>query len=270
MWHTNITNNVYIVLSYPLGLWQEMSPASNPFEDEFCSIFEGLSSVHEYVNAYGNFTKGVIKKACDKDETVNECMDTHDPRSKMYQDETSESRAWLWQVCTEYAYWQTGAPIWHSSIVSRKLNTAWFERQCPLMFGEHEVPKRPTWREINREYEGWHISLDRVFWIDGEWDPWRTLSVQSDDAPDRSGWKEDAHYVVLPKSVHHWVNIFSCIICTLIILSISHFFFLQDFFVSDTVSDAIKYTQDQVYRTLKQWINNANEVPVMKYQTTNQ
>jgi hypothetical protein len=49
--------------------------------------------------------------------------------------------------------------------------------------------------------------LDRVFWIDGEWDPWRTLSVQSDDAPDRTLWKEDAKYAVLPKSVHHWVSI---------------------------------------------------------------
>ncbi|GAA5804086.1 hypothetical protein HPULCUR_009572 [Helicostylum pulchrum] len=231
------------LLSYPLGLWQEMTPASNPFEEEFCSIFEGLSTVHEYVNAYGNFTKNTIKKACDDDETVNECMDTHDPRSKMYQDVTSESRAWLWQVCTEYAYWQTGPPIWHSTIVSRKLNTAWFERQCPLMFGEHGVPKRPIWREINREYEGWHTSLDHVFWIDGEWDPWRTLSVQSDDAPDRSQWKEDARYVVLPEAVHHW-----------------------DFFVSDTVSDFIKNTQDQVYETLKQWISEADASPAMKYQ----
>ncbi|KAI7893355.1 uncharacterized protein EV154DRAFT_408127, partial [Mucor mucedo] len=109
-----------------------------------------------------------------------ECMDTHDPRGKMYTDVTNENRAWLWQVCTEYAYWQTGAPLWKSTIVSRKLNTAWFQRQCPLTFGEHEVPRRPIWREINREYEGWYVSLDRVFWIDGEYDPWREDSIQSE------------------------------------------------------------------------------------------
>lgn len=185
-----------------------MTPASNPFEEEFCSVFEGLSNVHEYVEAYGNYTKNIIKKACDDDETVNECMDTHDPRGKMYTDVTSENRAWLWQVCTEYAYWQTGAPIWRPTIVSRKLNTSWFQRQCPLTFGEHEVPKRPIWREINREYDGWYVSLDRVFWIDGEFDPWREDSIQSESAPDRSDWEEDAEYVVLPKSVHHWVKVY--------------------------------------------------------------
>lgn len=184
-----------------------MSPARNPFVDDFCSIFDGTTSLQEHVEAYGNYTKNVIKKACDQDETVNACLDTHDPRSKMYTDDTDESRAWFWQVCTEYAYWQTGAPVWRPTIVSRKLNTAWFQRQCPLMFGEHQVPKRPIWREINEEYEGWHASLDRVYWIDGEWDPWRTLSVQSDDAPNRIDWDEDAKYAVLPEAVHHWVSV---------------------------------------------------------------
>ncbi|CAO0802202.1 unnamed protein product [Mucor circinelloides] len=223
------------LLSYPLGLWQEMSPAKNPFVDDFCSIFDGTTSLQEHVEAYGNYTKNIIKQACDEDETVNECLDTHDPRSKMYTDDTDENRAWFWQVCTEYAYWQTGAPIWKPTIVSRKLDTTWFQRQCPLMFGEHNVPKRPIWREINQEYEGWHLSLDRVFWIDGEWDPWRTLSVQSDDAPNRIDWEEDAKYAVLPEAVHHW-----------------------DFFVSDTVSEAIKNTQDDVYKAMKKWIDEAD------------
>ncbi|KAI8374890.1 hypothetical protein BD560DRAFT_87350 [Blakeslea trispora] len=153
----------------------------------------------------------------------------------MYTDETDENRAWFWQICTEYAYWQTSSPLWRPTIVSRKLNTAWYQRQCPYMFGEHAVPKRPIWRKINRDYEGWYTSLDRVFWIDGEWDPWRTLSIQSEDAPDRSGWSEEARYVVLPKSVHHW-----------------------DFFTTDAVSDFIRTTQDEVYETINQWIIEAD------------
>ncbi|KAI7903367.1 uncharacterized protein BX663DRAFT_50240 [Cokeromyces recurvatus] len=215
-----------------------MTPADNPFEDQFCSIFNGLSSLHDYVEAYGNFTKQLISAACDEDESVNECLDTHDPRSKLYTDLTRPSRAWFWQICTEYAYWQTGsAPIWKPRIVSRKLNTAWYQHQCPLMFGEHAVPKRPLWHKINKEYNGWHISLDRVFWIDGEWDPWRTLSVQSNNAPDRSNWKENAKYAILPKSVHHW-----------------------DFFVSNTVSDFIKNIQEKVLETIKDWIEEANSL----------
>lgn len=189
-----------------------MTPASNPFEEKFCSIFDGLTNLHQYVEAYGNYTSDFVGRACGN-QTVNECFDTHDPHSEMYTDEKAAYRGWLWQVCTEYAYWQTSAPIWRPTIVSRKLDAQWYQRQCPLMFGEHDVPHRPVWRDINKDYEGWHVSLDRVYWIDGEWDPWRTLSVQSDDAPNRAGWQEDAKYSVLPKSVHHWVSEAYVLLC---------------------------------------------------------
>lgn len=182
-----------------------MTPESNPFEEKFCSIFEGRSTLQEYVDAYGGYIKHLIKRSCDE-EDVNQCFDSHDPRSTFYADIAPDSKAWMWQICTEYAYWQTASPIWRPTLVSRKLNANWYQRQCPLLFGEHAVPRLPQWHQINQEYKGWHISLDRVYWLDGEWDPWRTLSVQSDDAPDRTSWEEDAYYAVLPKSVHHWVN----------------------------------------------------------------
>jgi hypothetical protein len=185
-----------------------MSPTSNPFVDEFCSLFDDLDTVHDYVKAYGDYVKKNLEKACKDEKSIDECLDTHDPQAPMYHNTTDESRAWLWQVCTEYAYWQTGSPIWRPTIVSRKLNTRWYQRQCPLMFGEHGVPKFPIWRDINKDYDGWYISLSHVYWLDGEWDPWRTLSVQSDDAPKRHGWNEDAKFEVLPESVHHWVNNF--------------------------------------------------------------
>lgn len=197
------------VLTYPLGLWQEMDPANNPFADEFCTIFDNLHTVHEYVEAYGGYIAKLVAQACNESASINECLDTHDPQSPMYTDLKSDARPWMWQVCTEYAYWQTATPIWHPTMVSRKLTTEWYQRQCPLMFGEHNVPFRPEWRRINREYKGWYLRLSRTFWIDGEWDPWRTLSVQSDDAPDRTHWDDDVYYAVLPKSVHHWVSLFS-------------------------------------------------------------
>ncbi|KAG1457496.1 hypothetical protein G6F55_005894 [Rhizopus delemar] len=221
------------LLSSPLGYWQAMTPKSNPFEENFCSVFEGLTTVQEYVDAYGGYIKNLTKAACREDETINQCFDTHDPRNEMFTEIGDESRVWLWQVCTEYAYWQTGAPIWRPTIVSRKLNPNWYQHQCPLTFGEHDVPKIPKWHQINHEYEGWYASMDRVFWVDGEWDPWRTLSVQSDDAPDRNDWKEDARYAILPQSVHHW-----------------------DFFPSAMVSDSIKSTQDQIYDVIKGWIDD--------------
>ncbi|KAI8369235.1 uncharacterized protein BYT42DRAFT_465435, partial [Radiomyces spectabilis] len=111
-----------------------------------------------------------------------ECLDTHDPQSPMYHDLKSESRAWFWQTCLEMAYWQTAPPLWYPTIVSRKLTTTWYQRQCPFMFGD-AVPEVPEWRRMNKDYGGWDVCLSRTFWVDGEWDPWRTLSVQSDNAP---------------------------------------------------------------------------------------
>ncbi|OAD79741.1 hypothetical protein PHYBLDRAFT_179228 [Phycomyces blakesleeanus NRRL 1555(-)] len=221
------------VLTFPLGLWQAMQPDINPF-GEFCELFE-LTEPKDHLAVYGAYIKAIIDLACDG-LSVNECLDTHDPRSIMYTDLKSEARPWMWQVCTEYAYWQTAAPLWESSIVSRHLSTSWYQHQCPLMFGEHQVPPTPIWRQINEEYEGWNIRLSRTFWIDGEWDPWRTLSVQSDDAPNRSTWQDDAYFSVLPQAVHHW-----------------------DFHVSETVDQSIKDTQDALYDVLNQWLEEDKE-----------
>lgn len=201
--------NAYVldlVLTYPLGLWQEMQPDKNPFVTEFCSIFDGKVTLHEQVDAYAEYIANKVQEACKDSPSITACLDTHDPRSPMYTDLKSENRPWFWQVCTEYAYWQTAAPLWQTSVVSRKLTTHWYQHQCPYMFGEHEVPRWPEWRRINEEYKGWYLRLTRTFWIDGEWDPWRTLSVQSDNAPDRYSWNDDAEFVVLPESVHHWVS----------------------------------------------------------------
>lgn len=194
-----------------------MTPTENPFVDEFCIIFEGKNSLHERVEAYGDYISKLVNATCKDASSINACLDTHDPRSEMYMDTKAPFRAWFWQICTEYAYWQTARPIWYPSMVSRKLTTDWYQRQCPFLFGEHNVPFRPEWRRINKEYEGWHLRLSRTIWLDGEWDPWRTLSVNSDDAPDRTHWHDNAHFQVLSESVHHWVSL---ILAFVILLSI--------------------------------------------------
>ncbi|CAO3607532.1 unnamed protein product [Cunninghamella blakesleeana] len=241
------------LLTYPLGLWQAKTPDHDPF-GKFCTIFDNTTTLHETILAYANYIETAAKDACG-DEPINRCLDTHDPKSPQYTDLKAEHRAWMYQVCTEYAYWQTGAPIWQPSIVSRKLTTRWYQRQCPLLYGEHDIPFRPKWRDINKEYQGWHLKLTRTFWIDGLLDPWRTLSVNSDNAPCH-GDAKDSEYVILPTGVHHW-----------------------DFFVSDYVHPSIKEVQQKLIETLKKWINEDEEEkknideddhpPKLIYQTSN-
>ncbi|KAG0175495.1 hypothetical protein DFQ28_000083 [Apophysomyces sp. BC1034] len=191
-------------LTTPMGLWQEMSPYANPFKDEFCAVFDHASGLKSYVEAYSKFVKRYIERSCEG-ASVKECLGTHNAQSSMYTNVTDPSRSWTWQTCTEYAYWQVSPPKGHPSIVSRKLDQNYYQRMCPLFFGAGNVPAQPRWKEINEEYGGWNVKLTKAIFIDGEWDPWRTLSVQSPNAPDRSTWHEkDVHYVILPKSVHCW------------------------------------------------------------------
>ncbi|KAI8393405.1 peptidase S28 [Radiomyces spectabilis] len=223
------------LLTRPFKLWETKTPTVDRFSDEFCVAFDHATDISEYIHAYANYIRKMVADLCATTASVRECLNTHNPQSPMYTNITAVNRAWMWQRCTEYAYWQTAPPLWYPSIVSRKLTTDWYQKQCPLMFGEHHVPARPAWRMMNRIYKGWYISLSRVFWIDGQWDPWRTLAVNSDEAPDRSHWNEDAYYAVLPQSVHHW-----------------------DFYVSDTTSSFhIEETHKQVHYAMSQWLQEA-------------
>ena len=192
-----------------------MTPIYNPFETKFCTVFNGMNNLNGYIKAYARYISNITKAMCYRYSAVNKCLNSHDPNAPMYSNLKSSSRPWMWQVCTEYAYWQTGAPTSiPSTIVSRKSDAKWYQRQCQFLFGEHNIPSEPQWRYINEKYQGWNIKLNRTFWIDGEYDPWRTLSVQSDSAPERENnnqyknqrQQEDARYVVLPRSVHHWVT----------------------------------------------------------------
>ena len=241
-----------------------MTPTENPFVDEFCTIFEGKNTLHERVEAYGNYISNLVNATCKDAPSINACLDTHDPRSEMYMDTKAPFRAWFWQICTEYAYWQTAKPIWSPSMVSRKLTTNWYQRQCPFLFGEHNVPFRPEWRRINKEYEGWHLRLSRTIWLDGEWDPWRTLSVNSDDAPDRTHWHDNAHFQVLSESVHHWVSL---ILISNPVIHNQHLY-TQDFFTTNSTSNEIKELHQFMVSKFKEWLNEANESTpmIMKYQ----
>lgn len=87
------------MLTYPLGLWQAMTPDHDPF-GEFCTIFDNATTLHESILAYANYIGKAAKDACG-DEPINRCLDTHDPKSPQFTDLKAEHRAWMYQVCTE-------------------------------------------------------------------------------------------------------------------------------------------------------------------------
>lgn len=117
------------------------------------------------------------------------CFDTYNASSPMYTDTTLSNevdRQWEWFLCNEpFGYWQDGAPANRSSIVSRLVTPAYWERQCPLYFPTEDgytfgIAENKTEAQVNAYTDGWDITHPRLIYVNGDYDPWREASVSSD------------------------------------------------------------------------------------------
>lgn len=99
-------------------------------------------------------------------------------------------RQWYWFLCNQpFGYWQNGAPRDRPSIVSRLVDDAWNNRQCPLFFPPkdgHVVGEAngATEEGVNVYTKGWDFTNStRLLWVNGGFDPWREAGVSSDFRP---------------------------------------------------------------------------------------
>lgn len=82
-----------------------------------------------------------------------------------------------------------GAPKGVSSIVSRLVDEKYWSQQCSLYFpkeGAHTFgwAKGKTAADVNKYTGGWNVKdTKRLFWTNGEFDPWRTSTVSSEFRP---------------------------------------------------------------------------------------
>ncbi|RUS33689.1 serine carboxypeptidase S28-domain-containing protein [Jimgerdemannia flammicorona] len=234
------------LISYPLGNWQKIIPGDNPFVD-FCTIFNNSTTPAEYFDTYTEYLKALIVEVDCPPGGIDACFTTHNPESSMYTDVTSPHRAWTYQTCTEYGYWKArprlnsrrahlssldAAPKGHTSLLSRKFDINWFQRQCYLTFGEQSITSLVNVEDFNRRYGGWNVKLTHTIWVDGEWDPWRELSVQSPNAPKRES-TTTAPLVLIPQAVHRW-----------------------DFDTGPSVPGAVKQAQVEILGALQSWLKH--------------
>lgn len=142
-----------------------------------------------------------------------DCFDTYNASSPIFTDlsvSNSVDRQWNWFLCNEpFAYWQDGAPSNVSSIVSRLIDPAYWQRQCGLFFppeGDftYGSNRGRTVDDVNAWTSGWDIdNSTRLTWTNGEFDPWRSSGVSSESRP--GGPKkstEQAPVNVIPDGVH--------------------------------------------------------------------
>ncbi|KAK4156143.1 peptidase S28 [Chaetomidium leptoderma] len=119
------------------------------------------------------------------------CLNTHDQLNPFFEARTLGNpwRTWYWFLCNEpLESWATGAPASQPSIVSRKIDSQYWQRQCEMHFPPQNGQKYgssngKTPDSLNKQTGGWLRNSTRVIWTSGEYDPWRATSMSSEVRP---------------------------------------------------------------------------------------
>lgn len=94
----------------------------------------------------------------------------------------ADSLTWYYQTCTEMGFFQ-GSNITRSTNVVPGFDTvASSIRGCVKAFGS-TVKNGPNPTALLKKYSGWSMNPTNVFSTNGQYDPWRALSVASDVSP---------------------------------------------------------------------------------------
>ncbi|KAI4633240.1 hypothetical protein J4E80_000603 [Alternaria sp. BMP 0032] len=123
-----------------------------------------------------------------------DCFNTYNASSPLFTDTTPRNamnRQWFWMNCNEpFGNWKVGAPSGRPSLISRLITTDYWVRQCGLYFppgpnGEtYGLAAGRTEEHFNTYFGGWNITnTSRLIFVNGEFDPWREISVSAKGRP---------------------------------------------------------------------------------------
>ncbi|OTB00961.1 hypothetical protein M426DRAFT_266744 [Hypoxylon sp. CI-4A] len=265
-------------ISSPIWSWQGIQFVSG--YSSFFQMCDAIEGVTSNSTTWSNSTNGIgVKKAlpnfakwfksqylpkycsgygyeewADPDSVA--CFDTYNAASPMFTDHSGSNsfgRTWEWMVCNEpLFYYQTGAPINRPTVFSRLVNAEYYQRQCDLFFPQegsytYGSALGKTSTDTNAHTKGWDLpdylnTTSRIFWVNGEFDPWRSSSVASEFRPDGPLKNTaTAPSVVIP-GAHH----------------------CNDLASSNAVNPGVKDTQDRVIKQMKTWVDEFHDYPVRR------
>ncbi|EWC48853.1 hypothetical protein DRE_00158 [Drechslerella stenobrocha 248] len=100
-------------------------------------------------------------------------------------DPNLDGHSWFWQVCSEVGVLQVANVTRPQNLLPAFVNVTASIESCVSTFGlsDHVTRAGPDIRPVAEKYEGWNVELPNVLWVNGEFDPWRALSLDSADAP---------------------------------------------------------------------------------------
>ncbi len=87
--------------------------------------------------------------------------------------------AWIYQTCTQLAYWQVG--FYNSLRPAMVVNTDYFENQCRLAFGQSALPDTFAFNDV---FHGKDNQASNVIALQGSDDPWLTAGITTSLGPD--------------------------------------------------------------------------------------
>jgi len=157
----NNDNNKYF--PFNMGTMCEML-TSRPINESFPSFF----------SAWNNFAGSCSESSYDSGLADLENIDPKSP--------VAAGRAWYWQTCTEFGYYQTGESS--KSLFSPKITLDYFLGMCEAAFGITKVEVQANVEWTNEYYGARNISATRIMFTNGMVDPWHALGItKSTDLP---------------------------------------------------------------------------------------
>ncbi|TIA69032.1 hypothetical protein E3P91_03813 [Wallemia ichthyophaga] len=116
----------------------------------------------------------------------------------------SSMRAWGYQVCTQWGYFQGAPPVtareaYAHRLVSKRLT---LEQTSSYCLRDYNITHRPHIEEVN-SLGDFQTHAHRLAFIDGSADPWREATAHSSRAGDRLDSIGEPS-IVIPKGTHHW------------------------------------------------------------------
>ncbi|KAL8289556.1 hypothetical protein RB601_005461 [Gaeumannomyces tritici] len=179
-------------------------------ENALPSVFPGASTptaegvgLEKALEGYAKYTRDImIPGSCDPAiygaNNPVACYNTFNLTDPSFTDLSLSApinRAWWWMTCNEpFKWWQGGAPQGEPTIVSRLVDTKYYDGYCDRMFPPEVVDGR-TYRHgiargldvdgVNRFTDGgWlYTNSTRLLQVNNEFDPWRDATVSSVHRP---------------------------------------------------------------------------------------
>ena len=183
------TENFYFVLGELFSLGPQYGK-----RDQLCGPLEDtITTGRDPVMALAKYAREVfIKNYADGD-----AVKTYSNAALKNTAAPNGPRSWLWQTCSELAYWQVNSG--RLTLRSKHVDQDYFLKQCQDVFGETmTIPNTTKWNED-------HIPLlkdaSKIYYTTGSQDPWTPTCITADDA-DVISSDSVAHTIVGPEVGH--------------------------------------------------------------------